>query len=83
MKKDASKEQFWREAIAGAGSSGQSALAYCPRSMFARYPFPAGWSGRNGRLCRHMQTAGPRSPAPAPRHLCFSSQPAVLRQRVC
>ena len=29
MKRDASKEQFWRDAIAGAESSGQSAREYC------------------------------------------------------
>jgi transposase-like protein len=29
MKRDASKEQFWREAIAEAGSSGQSAREFC------------------------------------------------------
>ena len=29
MKRDASKEKFWRQAIAGAGSSGKSVRAYC------------------------------------------------------
>ena len=55
MKRDASKEKFWREAVAEAGNSGRSVRAFCAQRGLKENLFYA-WR-RELRL-RHAEAAG-------------------------